>query len=129
MTLTFPWSNGLKMENLEAEWDATEFPKGEDGSDELGSKQQFKQDRIGLVFRWMLQRWQCSLDGDGKDHQTEGPDADSDFPFQLAGDVFDDLVQRAGDESGDDQPHALFNLGTDECHHTGGHQQWSPTEP
>ena len=28
MTLTFPWSNGLKMEDLEAEWDATEFPDG-----------------------------------------------------------------------------------------------------
>lgn len=28
MTLTFPWSNGLKMEELEAEWDATEFPDG-----------------------------------------------------------------------------------------------------
>ncbi|WP_146393808.1 ammonia-forming cytochrome c nitrite reductase subunit c552 [Planctomycetes bacterium CA13] len=28
MTLTFPWSNGLKMENLEAEWDSTEFPEG-----------------------------------------------------------------------------------------------------
>lgn len=26
MTLTFPWSNGLKMENLEAEWDSTTFP-------------------------------------------------------------------------------------------------------
>ncbi len=31
MTLTFPWSNGLKMEDLEAEWDATEFPKNADG--------------------------------------------------------------------------------------------------
>lgn len=29
MTLTFPWSNGLKMEDLEKEWDETEFP--EDG--------------------------------------------------------------------------------------------------
>jgi nitrite reductase (cytochrome c-552) len=28
MTLTFPWSNGLKMEALEAEWDSTEFPDG-----------------------------------------------------------------------------------------------------
>ncbi|TWU65461.1 Cytochrome c-552 precursor [Crateriforma conspicua] len=28
MTLTFPWSNGLKMEQLEAEWDSTEFPDG-----------------------------------------------------------------------------------------------------
>ena len=28
MTLTYPWSNGLKMENLEAEWDATTFPDG-----------------------------------------------------------------------------------------------------
>lgn len=31
MTLTFPWSNGLKMEDLEAEWDTTEFPEGDDG--------------------------------------------------------------------------------------------------
>lgn len=36
MTLTFPWSNGLKMENLEAEWDTTEFPETEDG--ESGGK-------------------------------------------------------------------------------------------
>ncbi|OYP35039.1 ammonia-forming cytochrome c nitrite reductase subunit c552 [Rhodopirellula sp. MGV] len=28
MTLTFPWSNGLKMEDLEAEWDSTNFPDG-----------------------------------------------------------------------------------------------------
>lgn len=28
MTLTFPWSNGLKMEDLEKEWDETEFPEG-----------------------------------------------------------------------------------------------------
>ena len=28
MTLTFPWANGLKMEDLEAEWDETEFPEG-----------------------------------------------------------------------------------------------------
>ncbi|GAB5444035.1 MAG: ammonia-forming cytochrome c nitrite reductase subunit c552 [Fuerstiella sp.] len=28
MTLTYPWSNGLKMEELEAEWDATRFPDG-----------------------------------------------------------------------------------------------------
>ncbi len=28
MTLTFPWGNGLKMEDLEAEWDATTFPDG-----------------------------------------------------------------------------------------------------
>jgi nitrite reductase (cytochrome c-552) len=33
MTLTFPWSNGLKMEDLEAEWDATEFPSQADGSE------------------------------------------------------------------------------------------------
>lgn len=26
MTLTFPWSNGLKAEELEQEWDETEFP-------------------------------------------------------------------------------------------------------
>jgi nitrite reductase (cytochrome c-552) len=32
MTLTFPWSNGLKMEDLEAEWDATIFPESDDGS-------------------------------------------------------------------------------------------------
>ncbi|MCA9183075.1 MAG: ammonia-forming cytochrome c nitrite reductase subunit c552, partial [Planctomycetales bacterium] len=32
MTLTFPWSNRLKMEDLEAEWDATEFPQAEEGS-------------------------------------------------------------------------------------------------
>ncbi|MFK7818192.1 MAG: ammonia-forming cytochrome c nitrite reductase subunit c552 [Planctomycetaceae bacterium] len=28
MTLTFPWSNGLKMEDLEKEWDTTTFPDG-----------------------------------------------------------------------------------------------------
>ena len=28
MTLTFPWANGLKMEDLEKEWDETEFPEG-----------------------------------------------------------------------------------------------------
>lgn len=28
MTLTFPWSNGLKMEDAEKEWDETEFPEG-----------------------------------------------------------------------------------------------------
>ncbi|MCC9642870.1 ammonia-forming cytochrome c nitrite reductase subunit c552 [Rhodopirellula sp. JC740] len=28
MTLTYPWSNGLKMEDLEAEWDSTTFPDG-----------------------------------------------------------------------------------------------------
>ncbi|WP_153556247.1 ammonia-forming cytochrome c nitrite reductase subunit c552 [Roseimaritima sediminicola] len=28
MTLTYPWSNGLKAEDLEAEWEATEFPEG-----------------------------------------------------------------------------------------------------
>lgn len=32
MTLTFPWSNGLKMEDLEKEWDETQFPKNDDGS-------------------------------------------------------------------------------------------------
>lgn len=31
-TLTFPWSNGLKVEDLEAEWDSTEFPTAADGS-------------------------------------------------------------------------------------------------
>lgn len=29
MTLTFPWSNGLKAEDLEKEWDETKFPEGE----------------------------------------------------------------------------------------------------
>ena len=28
MTLTFPWSNGLKMEDLEKEWNETTFPDG-----------------------------------------------------------------------------------------------------
>ena len=28
MTLTFPWSNGLKVEQLEQEWEETEFPEG-----------------------------------------------------------------------------------------------------
>ena len=28
MPLTFPWSNGLKMEDLEKEWDETVFPNG-----------------------------------------------------------------------------------------------------
>jgi nitrite reductase (cytochrome c-552) len=28
MTLTFPWSNGLKMENSEKEWNETTFPDG-----------------------------------------------------------------------------------------------------
>ncbi len=28
MTLTFPWSNGLKVEDLEKEWAETEFPDG-----------------------------------------------------------------------------------------------------
>jgi nitrite reductase (cytochrome c-552) len=28
MTLTFPWSKGLKVENLEQEWQETEFPDG-----------------------------------------------------------------------------------------------------
>ncbi len=28
MTLTFPWSNGLKMEDLERAWDETTFPDG-----------------------------------------------------------------------------------------------------
>jgi nitrite reductase (cytochrome c-552) len=32
MTLTYPWSNGLKAEDLEAEWAATEFPKDSDGT-------------------------------------------------------------------------------------------------
>ncbi|QEG43625.1 ammonia-forming cytochrome c nitrite reductase subunit c552 [Roseimaritima ulvae] len=31
MTLTFPWGNGLKMEDLEQEWDETEFPADEQG--------------------------------------------------------------------------------------------------
>lgn len=31
MTLTFPWSNGLKMEDLEKEWNETQFPAGPDG--------------------------------------------------------------------------------------------------
>src|SRR5690606_18769403 len=30
MTLTLPWSNGLKVEDLEREWDETKFP--DDGS-------------------------------------------------------------------------------------------------
>lgn len=32
MTLTFPWGNGLKMENAEQEWEETTFPAGEDGT-------------------------------------------------------------------------------------------------
>ncbi|TWU59968.1 Cytochrome c-552 precursor [Rubripirellula tenax] len=31
MTLTFPWSNGLRMEDLEKEWNETEFPKDAKG--------------------------------------------------------------------------------------------------
>ncbi|SMP47473.1 respiratory nitrite reductase (cytochrome ammonia-forming) precursor [Neorhodopirellula lusitana] len=31
MTLTFPWSNGLKVEDLEKEWEETTFPDTEDG--------------------------------------------------------------------------------------------------
>jgi len=42
MTLTFPWSNGLKVENLEQEWDETEFPDGSEFFDyvhkETGTK-------------------------------------------------------------------------------------------
>ncbi|QDV57885.1 ammonia-forming cytochrome c nitrite reductase subunit c552 [Rosistilla oblonga] len=34
MTLTFPWRNGLKVEDLEAEWDSTTFPSEE--ADEAG---------------------------------------------------------------------------------------------
>ncbi|QDT09734.1 ammonia-forming cytochrome c nitrite reductase subunit c552 [Planctomycetes bacterium K23_9] len=33
MTLTFPWSNGLKVEDLEKEWDETTFPKDKDGKE------------------------------------------------------------------------------------------------
>lgn len=33
MTLTFPWSNGLKVEDLEAEWDNTTFPDAQDGTE------------------------------------------------------------------------------------------------
>jgi nitrite reductase (cytochrome c-552) len=33
MTLTFPWGNGLKMEDLEKEWDETKFPTGPDGKE------------------------------------------------------------------------------------------------
>ena len=32
MTLTFPWGNGLKVENLEQEWEETTFPANEDGN-------------------------------------------------------------------------------------------------
>lgn len=32
MTLTFPWSNGLKMDDLEKEWEETTFPDAEDGT-------------------------------------------------------------------------------------------------
>ncbi len=32
MTLTYPWSNGLKAEDLEQEWDETEFPEDADGN-------------------------------------------------------------------------------------------------
>ncbi|MDA8744366.1 ammonia-forming cytochrome c nitrite reductase subunit c552 [Rubripirellula amarantea] len=32
MTLTFPWGNGLKMEDLEKEWNETTFPDAEDGT-------------------------------------------------------------------------------------------------
>jgi len=42
MTLTFPWANGLKMEDLEKEWDETTFPNGEEFYDyvhkETGTK-------------------------------------------------------------------------------------------
>ncbi|MGB7327554.1 MAG: ammonia-forming cytochrome c nitrite reductase subunit c552, partial [Rubripirellula sp.] len=31
MTLTFPWSNGLKMEDAEKEWNETVFPEDADG--------------------------------------------------------------------------------------------------
>ncbi len=33
LTLTFPWGNGLKMEDLEQEWDETEFPATADGQE------------------------------------------------------------------------------------------------
>ncbi|MGB7346350.1 MAG: ammonia-forming cytochrome c nitrite reductase subunit c552, partial [Pirellulaceae bacterium] len=33
MTLTFPWGNGLKMEDLEKEWDQTTFPEDKDGKE------------------------------------------------------------------------------------------------
>ncbi|TWU19466.1 ammonia-forming cytochrome c nitrite reductase subunit c552 [Allorhodopirellula heiligendammensis] len=33
MTLTYPWSNGLKVEDLEQEWDETTFPEGADGTE------------------------------------------------------------------------------------------------
>ena len=42
MTLTFPWSNGLKMEHLEKEWEETRFPDGSEFADythkETGTK-------------------------------------------------------------------------------------------
>ena len=42
MTLTFPWSNGLKMEDLEKEWEETRFVDGEEFHDyihtETGTK-------------------------------------------------------------------------------------------
>lgn len=42
MTLTFPWSNGLKAEDLEQEWEETTFPDGEEFFDyvhkETGTK-------------------------------------------------------------------------------------------
>lgn len=37
MTLTFPWANGLKAEDLEKEWDETQFP-GEDGAEGEGGE-------------------------------------------------------------------------------------------
>jgi nitrite reductase (cytochrome c-552) len=37
MTLTFPWSNGLKVEDLEKEWAETKFP-GEDGTEDGGGE-------------------------------------------------------------------------------------------
>ena len=42
MTLTFPWSNGLKAEQLEEEWETTKFPDGSEFYDyvhkETGTK-------------------------------------------------------------------------------------------
>ncbi|TWT56218.1 ammonia-forming cytochrome c nitrite reductase subunit c552 [Allorhodopirellula solitaria] len=33
MTLTYPWGNGLKVEDLEKEWDETQFPEDADGNE------------------------------------------------------------------------------------------------
>lgn len=102
MTLTFPWGNGLRMEDMEQFWDETTFPDGSDFYD-------YKHGETGARV-YKVQHPEFELWSQGVHAQSGVSCADCHMPYQRKGAM---KVSSHNVRS----PLESINLSCQQCHH------------